>query len=89
MTGTDQVTNEQPAESTTTRDLPLVDKLDEWVMRHPRFAAGAYGFFALVSAVGVVLARSEEPMFPVKLAITLGWTLLFVREVRRAQAHRS
>jgi hypothetical protein len=65
-----------------------VNRLDPWMRRHPQYVAGIWAFFALTSAVGVVLADGDEPMLAFKLALTLGWTLLAFREVRRYRAQR-
>lgn len=65
-----------------------VNRLDPWMRRHPQYVAGIWAFFALTSAVGVVLADGDELMLALKLALTLGWTLLAFREVRRYRAQR-
>jgi hypothetical protein len=65
-----------------------VNRLDPWMRRHPQYVAGIWAFLALTSAVGVVLADGDEPILALKLALTLGWTLLAFREVRRYRAQR-
>lgn len=65
-----------------------VNRLDPWMRRHPQYVAGIWAFLALTSAVGVVLADGDEPMLALKLALTLGWTLLAFREVRRYRAQQ-
>jgi hypothetical protein len=62
-----------------------VNRLDLWTRRHPQYVAGIWTFLALISAGGVVLA-DDEPIIALKLALTLGWTLLAYREVRRYRA---
>lgn len=73
---------ESPAEPTG------VNRLDPWMRRHPQYVAGIWAFFALTSVVGVVFADGDELMLAFKLALTLGWTLLAFREVRRYRAQR-
>jgi hypothetical protein len=74
--------NEPPAEPTG------VNRLDPWMRRHPQYVAGIWAFFALTSAVTAVLASGDEPLVVIRLVLTLGWTLLALREVRRYRAQR-
>jgi hypothetical protein len=82
MTSIGKVTSEQSAEPTG------VNRLDPWMRHHPQYVAGIWAFFALTSAVSAVLADGDEPMLALTLALTLGWTLLAFREVRRYWAQR-
>jgi hypothetical protein len=66
-----------------------VNRLDPWMRRHPQYVAGIWAFFALTSAVTAVLASGDEPLSVIRLALTLCWTLLALREVRRYRAQRS
>lgn len=74
--------NEPPTEPTG------VNRLDPWMQRHPQYVAGIWAFFALTSAVSAVLASGDEPWLVLRLALTLGWTLLALREARRYLAQR-
>jgi hypothetical protein len=65
-----------------------VNRLDPWMRRHPQYVAGIWAFFALTSAVTAALTSGDEPLIVVRLAMTLGWTLLALREVRRYRAQR-
>ena len=65
-----------------------VNRLDPWMRRHPQYVAGIWAFFALVSAVGVVVGDGDGPPLALKLVLPLGWTLLALREVRRYRAQR-
>lgn len=49
---------------------------------------GIWALFALTSALSVILADGDEPIRALKLALTLGWMLLALREVRRYRAQR-
>ena len=58
------------------------------MQRHPQHVAGIWAFFALTSAVGVVIADEDGTTLALNLAVTLGWTLLALRETRRYRAQR-
>jgi hypothetical protein len=62
--------------------------LDAWLLRHPRFAIGAWTIVVLLSGVGVAMA-TDALSRGLRLVTCLGFALLLVRTVRRTRAQQS